>query len=122
VDFSKLNAGVFGTTPIIMLFHWFPGVAPIWKSRSLLFEFVDNVTQLIGQLPRQMLHECLREFAVIPKRIFLGVPESAPHGFPDFSFTKVAEDRPRVVDLVGKGYQESFMVDQAEVFNACLSG
>lgn len=46
------------------------------KSPSVLFEIVDKVTQLIGQLPRQMLHECLGEFAVIPKRIFLGVPKS----------------------------------------------
>jgi hypothetical protein len=64
-----------------------------------------------------MLLERLCEFAIIPKRIFLGPLESVPHSYADFSFTKVAENRASIVDFIREGHQKNVLVNEAEVIN-----
>jgi len=39
----------------------------------------------------------------------------------DLRLAKIAEDRASIVDLVGEGHQQSFLVDRIEVFEVGLA-
>ena len=67
-----------------------------------MFENVYDLAQLFGELTGEQGAEPVGEAAVVPERPLFGLAESVPDFFADVLLAEVAQDRARIVNLVGQ--------------------
>jgi hypothetical protein len=70
------------------------------SDRAILQHF-DDLVQFIGQLSRQPIAKRVGETAIVPERFLARLAKTRPNAFADIWLSKIAKNRPGIVNLIG---------------------